>query len=117
MCIAFGLNCGGLTHSHSSFIFRKENTLPRSVEFQFLFKLLSFIGHFNDTNIARGGGDGTGDEEKVNKEAIKDLLRVMMTSDEGGVCSGSGLDAVLQCLQVAQEFEVYQVRVRGSGEG
>ncbi|KAL5516957.1 hypothetical protein EMCRGX_G002416 [Ephydatia muelleri] len=96
---------------------RKENTLPCSVEFQFLFKLLSLLGHFNITNVSKGGGgDGTGDVEKgINKEAVKKLLCVMMPSEEGEVCSGSGLDAVLQCLRVAQEYEVYQVRVESSG--
>ena len=53
-------------------------------------------------------------EKGINKEAVKKLLRVMMPSEEGGVCSGSGLDAVLQCLRVAQEYEVYQVRVESS---
>lgn len=99
-----------LTQSFS--MCRKENTLPHSVEFQFLFKLLSFLGHFDVANVARG--DGTGDEEQgINKEAVKKLFRVMMTSEEGGVCCGSGLNAVLCCLQVAQEYEVYQVRVEG----
>ena len=61
-----------------------------------------------DKDVVKGAGDK---ETSVDKEATKELLHVMITAEKGGAFGGSGLGALLQCLQLAQEYEVYQVRV------
>ena len=92
------------------FIFtRKENALPRSVEFHFLFTILSIVGFPVDKkSIAKQEVDESGDLMNVaDKEALKQLLCMMTASGSGG----RGLRALQQCLQMAHKYEVYQVRV------